>query len=109
MSTKNATVITMSPEAFAASQAELNRLRAQAKLPPSALQLELDALRAEHQQLLAQQAQDRTKPTITMSAKGCVTVNTRQGWPVALYPSQWEQLFSIQEDLEALIAARKAA
>jgi small-conductance mechanosensitive channel len=110
--------ITLSPEAYAANQAELARLRAQVKqLPPSDLHAQLDALRAENLRLQTQvQAnQPKAKSPITLSAKGCVVLNLNLdypdlglGWPIALYPGQWEQIFTIEDELKALVAQQSA-
>jgi hypothetical protein len=63
---------------------------------------ELARLRAENQQLKAQQ---RTSGGLTfkISAKGAVSVYGLGRFPVTLYQEQWDKLFSRLDDLKRFI------
>ena len=69
------------------------------------LNLEIARLREENARL---QANSKPSGSIKVSAKGAVSVYGLGRFPVTLYASQWESLFSKQEDIKAFIIANAA-
>lgn len=71
---------------------------------PSAIELELAALRAENERLRANQAKPRSL-SLKVSEKGAVSLYGMGRFPVTLYKQQWVKLFSVQEEIKAFIEA----
>jgi len=66
-----------------------------------ASQAETAALKA----LLAQEKANKPSGMVKATEKGGVSVYGLGRFPVTLYPSQWEQLFSRQESIKEFIIA----
>lgn len=64
------------------------------------MNLEIAALRAENARLKANKA---PSASIKVSTKGAVSVYGLGRFPVTLYASQWQTLFSKQEDIAHFI------
>ena len=71
-------------------------------MTPEQMLQEIARLQAENATL------QKAKPSgsIKVSAKGAVSVYGLGRFPVTLYASQWEQLFSRTEEVKAFILAR---
>ncbi len=62
------------------------------------LNKELEALRAENAALKANQA---ARVKVSVSDKGCVMVTGLRKWPIALYESEWTQIFAVKDQILA--------
>jgi len=70
-----------------------------------ALNLEIATLRAENARLMANKS---PSSSIKVSTKGAVSVYGLGRFPVTLYTSQWESLFSKQQEITQFISNNKA-
>lgn len=67
------------------------------------LRAELEALRAENEQLRLKKAQEGQ--SIKVSAKQAVSAYGMGKWPITLYAKQWIKLFGMVDDIKAFIKA----
>lgn len=61
---------------------------------------ELVRLRMENERLKAAKAQGQRAVTWKVSEKGAISIYGLGKWPVTLYKSQWDKLYSVIDDIE---------
>lgn len=64
-----------------------------------ALQAQLNALKAENESLKARKRNIGLK----LTDKGCISIIGLRRFPVALYRDEWNQVFSMREQIETFI------
>lgn len=82
----------------------VRKMMPNAAVVKSALEQELEALRAQNAALMQQVASKQTI-SFKVSEKGAVSVYGLGRWPVTLYREQWERLLAKGEDIKAFILA----
>ena len=74
---------------------------------PSAIELELAALRAENERLRANQAKSRSL-SYKVSEKGAVSIYGMGRFPITLYVGQFDRLMADMDNLKAFVEANRA-
>jgi hypothetical protein len=64
-----------------------------------ALQAQLNALKAENDALKAR----KKTLSLKLTDKGCISIIGLRRFPVALYRDEWNQVFSMREQIETFI------